>query len=263
VKKRINPAFKKKHQEEYDLRALHCRDDARCADVRGGRRARRSAGRERGCGPPNEHGRRCNKSVGRTKSQAPDQHEVMSQCFACDSTDHPTGDLKCHRLARKSRAAIQNRAEFSDGNKGALNIWREQLRELQQLSSKEKAHFCMSGDNTDEEDMGLDHEDDYEDEDEEDGFAAAAVKSFKCFCVKCATTRVCDAICSLTPTTSVPPVSNSVCPAMLTFVSILRTNKTVFPQQAFVVSDTNFQLSQAYEAYERALSWETSSESRA
>jgi len=125
----------------------------------------------------------------------------------------------------------------------------------------------MSGDNADEEDMeegrDLDHEDDCEDEDEEDGFAAAAVNSFKCFGVKCATTRVCDAICSLTPTTSVLTVLNSVCPAMLTFVSILCTNKTFFPHQALVVSDTNFQLSQAYEAHDRALSWETSSKSRA
>jgi len=128
VKKRIDPAFKKKNQEEYNLRVLHGRDDVRCADVRGGRRARSSAGFERGCGPPNEHGRGCNKSLGRTKSRAPDQHKVMSQCFACDSTNHPTGDLKCHRLARKSHAAIQSRAEFSDGNTGALNIWREQLR---------------------------------------------------------------------------------------------------------------------------------------
>jgi len=34
--------------------------------------------------------------------------------------------------------------------------------------------------------------------------------------------------------------------------------KTVFPQHARVVSDTYFELSQAYEAHERALSWETS-----
>jgi len=41
-------------------------------------------------------------------------------------------------------------------------------------------------------------------------------------------------------------------------VSILRTNKTVFPQHALVVSDTYFELSQAYKSHERALSWETS-----
>ena len=35
-------------------------------------------------------------------------------------------------------------------------------------------------------------------------------------------------------------------------VSILRTTKTVFPQHALVVSDTYFELSQAYEAHERA-----------
>ena len=38
-------------------------------------------------------------------------------------------------------------------------------------------------------------------------------------------------------------------------MSILRTTKTVFPQHALVVSDT---LSQAHEAHERAVSWETS-----
>jgi len=37
----------------------------------------------------------------------------------------------------------------------------------------------------------------------------------------------------------------------------LRTNNTVFPQHALVVSDT-FHLSQAHEAHERAVSWETS-----
>ena len=42
------------------------------------------------------------------------------------------------------------------------------------------------------------------------------------------------------------------------FVSILRTTATVFPQHALVVSDTFYKLSQAYEAHERALSWETS-----
>jgi len=38
----------------------------------------------------------------------------------------------------------------------------------------------------------------------------------------------------------------------------LRTNKTVFPQHALLVSDTCFELSQAYEAHKRAVSWETS-----
>ena len=41
-------------------------------------------------------------------------------------------------------------------------------------------------------------------------------------------------------------------------MSILHTNKTVFPQHARVVSDTSLELSQAYEAHERSLSWETS-----
>jgi len=41
-------------------------------------------------------------------------------------------------------------------------------------------------------------------------------------------------------------------------VSTLRTTTTVFPQHALVVSDTFYKLSQAYEAHERALLWETS-----
>ena len=68
----------------------------------------------------------------------------------------------------------------------------EQLRELKQLRNEKKAHFRMLSANINAEDMeagcGFDHEDDYEDEDNEDGFAVGAVKSLICFCVKCATT---------------------------------------------------------------------------
>jgi len=39
VKKHFDPAFKKKHQEEYNVRALRGRNDARGTDVRGGCRA--------------------------------------------------------------------------------------------------------------------------------------------------------------------------------------------------------------------------------
>jgi len=83
---------------------------------------------------------------------------------------------------------------------------------------------------------GFDHQDDYEDEDEEDGFAAGAVKSLKCFGVKYATTCACNAIRSLSPATPVLSVTNPVRTAVLTPVSILRTNKSVFPQTALVVS---------------------------
>ena len=64
VKKHFDPSFKKKHQEEHDLRALDGRDDDRSADTRGGRRVRGGAGRvrggagrERSRGPSNECGR--------------------------------------------------------------------------------------------------------------------------------------------------------------------------------------------------------------
>ena len=40
-------------------------------------------------------------------------------------------------------------------------------------------------------------------------------------------------------------------------VSILRP-RTIFAQRAPMIADTNFQLSEAYEAHERAMSWETS-----
>ena len=51
-------------------------------------------------------------------------------CFACDSTDHRAGDLKCPKLAPKSRAAIQRRAELSEGSKGAKLI--RELKELKE-----------------------------------------------------------------------------------------------------------------------------------
>ena len=85
-------------------------------------------------------------------------------------------------------------------------------------------------------------------------FAAGAVNDLKCFGVKCATTRACNAIRSLSPATPVLSMSNPVRTAVLIPVSILRTTKTVFPLYARVVSDTYFELSQAYEARERALS---------
>jgi len=80
--------------------------------------------------------------------------------------------------------------------------------------------------------------------------------------VKCATTRVCDAIHSLAfAATSTPPMLISSC-QLVTPQSTLRPNslnRTVLQQRALVVSDTHVQLSRAYEAHERAVSWETSS----
>jgi len=82
--------------------------------------------------------------------------------------------------------------------------------------------------------------------------------------VKCATTGVCDAIHSLAfAATSTPPMSISSC-QLVTPQSILRPNspnRTVLQQRALVpvVSDTHVQLSRAYEAHERAVSWKTSS----
>jgi len=101
-------------------------------------------------------------------------------------------------------------------------------------------------------------ESDWGDDDEEEGFAAGAVKSHKCFGVKCATICACNAIRSFSLATPVLSMSNPVRTAALTPVSILRTTTTVFPQHALVVSDTFYKLSQAYETHERALSWETS-----
>ena len=75
----FDPSFKKKYQEENDLRALHDRNDTRGEDVRGGRRARDGAGRERGRGLSNERGRRREKSPDRAKS--PDRSEVNFFCF--------------------------------------------------------------------------------------------------------------------------------------------------------------------------------------
>jgi len=181
-------------------------------------------------------------------------------CFNCDSTEHRAGDLKCPKLAPKSRAAIQKRADSSEGNKGGHKM-RDNMRELHQLRNEKKAHFRKLGAKTNEADLeegsGFD-ESDWGDDEEEEGFAAGAVKSHKCFGVKCATICACNAICSLSLATPVLSMSNPVRTAVLTPVSILRTTKTVFPQHALVVSDTYFKLSQAYEAHERAWSWETS-----
>jgi len=47
-------------------------------------------------------------------------------------------------------------------------------------------------------------------------------------------------------------MSNPVRTAVLIPVFILRTTKTFFPLHALVVSDIYFELSQAYEAHERA-----------
>jgi len=184
VKKMFDPAFKTKYQEENDLRALHGHNDTRGEDVRGGRRARGGAGRERGRGPSNESGREREKSADRAKS--PDRGEVM--CFAYTSTEHRANDLKCPKMAPKSRAALQKRADSSEGNKGGHKM-RDNMRELHQLRNEKKAHFSKLGAKTNEVDLedgsGFD-ESGWGDDDEEEGFAAGAVKSNKCFGVKCA-----------------------------------------------------------------------------
>ena len=81
-------------------------------------------------------------------------------------------------------------------------------------------------------------ESDLGDDDNEEGFAAGAVKFHKCFGVKCATICACNASCSLSLATPVLSMSNPVRTAVLTLVSILRTTATVFAQHALVVSDT-------------------------
>ena len=257
VKKMFDPAFKKKYQEQNDLRVLHGRNDTRGEDVRGGRRVRGGARCERGRGPSNDRGRGREKSADRAK--CPDRGEVM--CFNCDSTEHRAGDLKCPKLAPKSRAATQKRADSSEGNKGGHKM-RDNMCELHQLRNEKKAYFRKLGAKTNEayleEGSGFD-ESDWGDDDEEKEFAAGAVKSHKCFGVICATIYVICAtiyasiaIRSLSMATHVLFMSNPVRTAVSTPVSILRTTKTVFPQRALVVSDTYFKLSQVYEAHERA-----------
>ena len=77
--------------------------------------------------------------------------------------------------------------------------------------------------------------------------ATSAANAHRCSRVKLATTYACNAAATL---------SSHPSSTVLTPVSILRTTKTIFPQLALV--ETYFQSSQAYEAHERALSWETS-----
>jgi len=75
--------------------------------------------------------------------------------------------------------------------------------------------------------------------------ATSAAKAHRCSQVKLTTTYAYNAAAAL---------SSHPSSAVLTPVSILRTTKTIFPQHALVVSETYFELSQAYEAHERALS---------
>jgi len=145
AKKMFDPAFKKKYQEENDMRILHGCNDTRGEDVRDERRARGGAGCERGRGPSNDCGRGREKSADRAKS--PDRSEVM--CFNCDSTEHCAGDLKCPKLAPKSRAAIQKHSDSSEGNKGGQKM-RNNMRELHQLRNEKKAHFRKLGAKTNE-----------------------------------------------------------------------------------------------------------------
>ena len=116
---------------------------------------------------------------------------------------------------------------------------RDNMRELHQLRNEKKAHFRKLGAKTNEADLeegsGFD-ENDWGDDDKEEGFAARAVKSHKCFGVKCATICACNAIRSLSLSTPVLSMSNPVRTAVLTPVSILCTARTVFPQHARVVS---------------------------
>ena len=81
----------------------------------------------------------------------------------------------------------------------------------------------------------------------EPGVVTSAAKVNRCCGDKLAATYACNADTAL---------SSRPSSTVLTPVSILRTTNTVFPQHSTV--GTYFKLSQAYEAHERALSWETS-----
>jgi len=150
--------------------------------------------------------------------------------------EHHANDLKCPKLAPKSRAALQKCADSSEGNKGRHKM-RDNMRELHQLHNEKKAHFRKLGAKTNEADLkegfGFDKSD-WGDDDEEEGFAAGAVKFHKCSGVKCATICACNAIRFLLLATPVLSMSNPVRTAVLTPVSILRTTITVFPQHALV-----------------------------
>jgi len=116
---------------------------------------------------------------------------------------------------RRSLATIHKRAqaEFSDGNKGAPNLRRKQLRELQ-FWCQMCHHLCLRC------------------------YSFPRIRTFAA--------------------TSTPPMPFSTC-QLVTPGSILRPNRSVLQQRALVVSDTHVQLSRAYEAHERAVSWKTSS----
>jgi len=93
-------------------------------------------------------------------------------CFACEGTEHRANDVKCPKMAPKSRAALQKRADSSEGNKGGHNKMRDNMRKLHQLRNEKKAHFHKLGAKTNEADLeegsGFD-ESDWVDDDEERG----------------------------------------------------------------------------------------------
>jgi len=139
-------------------------------------------------------------------------------------------------MAPKSRAALQKRADSSEGNKGGHKM-RDNMRELHQLRNEKKS--AKLGAKTNEanlEEGSSFDKSDWGDDEEEEGFAAGAAKSHKCFGVKFATICACNAIRSLSLATPVLTMSNPVRTAVLTPVSILRTTTTIFPQHALVVS---------------------------
>jgi len=66
--------------------------------------------------------------------------------------EHHANDLKCPKLAPKSRAALQKRADSSEGNKGRHKM-HDNMRELHQLHNEKKAHFRKLGAKTNEADL--------------------------------------------------------------------------------------------------------------
>jgi len=138
------------------------------------------------------------------------------------------GDKLATTYACIAASSLTSHPSLAHSVSGAVKMRAERTR-LRNLSNRAKAEEECDG------------------EIKEYEVVTSVAKAQRCSRVKLATTYACNAATAL---------SSHHSSAVLTPVSILRTTKTVFPQHALV--ETYFKLIQAYEAHERALSWETS-----
>jgi len=165
-----------------------------------------------------------------SRAQVQEQCEEHGVVTSAANVNRCSGDKLDTTYAYIAASSLTSHPSLADFVSGTVKM-RAERTHLRNLSNRAKAEEECNG------------------EIKEYKVATSAAKAHRCSRVKLATTYACNAAAAL---------SSHPSSAVLTPVSILRTTKAVFPQHAFVVPDTYFELSQAYEAHERALSWETS-----